>query len=97
MRAIALVALPLASGCAFTSDAFPVTFACGDGTELKLRFDNAANAAFLRLPNGNEARMEGQPVASGFHYRGSGYDLRGKGRQAWFAAHSGPRLDCAET
>lgn len=69
-------------------------YRCEDGTRLQFRFDGDAGAAFLKLPDGSESRLEQQAVASGFHYRNAKYDLRGKGSEATFAIGETPRVKC---
>ncbi|WP_170317687.1 MliC family protein [Paroceanicella profunda] len=71
-----------------------MTFACADGVKRHVRFETGPNIAWLRLPDGGEARLEGQRVASGIHYAGSGHDLRGKGDDAIFTAGRGRPVRC---
>ncbi|WP_118136698.1 MliC family protein [Oceanicella sp. SM1341] len=71
-----------------------VTFSCADGVTRHARFETGPNLAWLRLPDGGEARMRGVRVASGIHYAGSGYELRGKGEEAVIAAEGQRPVRC---
>lgn len=67
-----------------TADQISVRYGCENGTEFAARFDNRANTAVISLPS-ISVQLEGQPVGSGIHYAGHGYDLRGKGDRATFS------------
>lgn len=70
------------------------TLRCDGGTRLEFRFDDDAAAAFLKLPEGDEARLEQQHAESGFLYKGADYELRGSGRKATSTMEGAPRLEC---
>ena len=66
------------------ADQISVRYRCENGTEFAARFDNRANTVVISLPS-ISVQLDGQPVASGIHYAGHGYDLRGKGDRATFS------------
>ncbi|OWK28831.1 membrane-bound lysozyme-inhibitor of c-type lysozyme [Sphingomonas dokdonensis] len=77
------------------ADQITTRFACDDNTTFRARFDNRANDVVLDLPNGR-VRLAGQPVASGMHYAGAGYDLRGKGRTVTLTRRGTADVQCRE-
>lgn len=77
------------------ADQVATRFVCDEGTTFRARFDNRANNVLLSLPNGR-IRLAGQPVASGMHYAGKGYDLRGKGRTVTLSRSGHTDVQCQE-
>ncbi len=70
-------------------------YRCADGTDVVARFDNVANTATFRIGTAR-AVLRGQRPASGIWYRGQGYELRGKGRNADLSRPGKPATACVE-
>lgn len=80
MRLVILLASALlATACAAPAPEAPapVTFACADGTTLRVTF--AGETARVTLPGGEELVLPRQPSGSGFRYATPRHELRGKG------------------
>ncbi|MDQ2879501.1 MAG: MliC family protein [Pseudomonadota bacterium] len=69
-------------------------YRCMDGSGLQARFDNDADTAAIRSGGKLLAMLKGQRPASGIWYRGQGYDLIGKGRDATFTRPHLPPVAC---
>jgi hypothetical protein len=92
-----LLAASAATGCYTAPDAPPfaqAAFRCGDGSRIEIRFDERIGAAFLALPEGGEARLEPLRAGSGFWYRSTDYELRGKGREVLFSRGGAAPVSC---
>lgn len=70
-------------------------YRCTDGTDLVTRFDNDADTATLRIGT-VRAVLRDQLPASGIWYRGQGYELRGKGRNADLSRPGKPATACVQ-
>lgn len=81
-----------------TSGALPATadarYRCIDGSRIAVHFDNRADTATVRAGGKTLAVLTGQRPASGIWYKGGGYELRGKGRDATFSKPHLPPLAC---
>lgn len=79
------------------------SYICADGRGFLARFDNVADRVTLfdvatSAPAGGRrafARLRGQRAASGIWYKGEGFELRGKGRQATLFRPDGHASDCS--
>lgn len=83
-------------------------YVCDDGAGFDIRFTQATrevmtgqrtvpttrDSAVLVLNGAAPANLEGQPVASGMHYKGDGYDFRGKGDDATLTSPDGTTRTC---
>ncbi|MBC6983676.1 MliC family protein [Caulobacter sp. 17J80-11] len=83
-------------------------YTCTDGFAFGVRFTTETQqvmtfkrtvpttrtTATLLLQNAPSPILEGQPVGSGIHYAGQGYDLRGKGDAATLTSPDGKVRDC---
>lgn len=83
---------------AAASDQLPASatarYRCVDGSRYVVRFDNRRDVATLIEDGRTLATMAGQRPASGIWYRGGGWELRGKGREATLTKPDGPALPC---
>ena len=70
------------------------SYRCVDGSRINVRFDNRADTATVRSAGKLIAVLKGRRPASGIWYAGSGYELRGKGRDAIFTQPKLPPLAC---
>ena len=82
-------------------------YVCTDGAAFDIRFTRqteqvmtfsrtvptARDSAVLML-NGAAANLAAQPVGSGMHYAGDGYDFRGKGEEATLTTPDGTTRTC---
>lgn len=69
-------------------------FACDNGSQIWVRFDNRDDTALLRLDDDLNIPLQGQSVASGIHYAGLGHDLRGKGGEVVLTRPTGDSVRC---
>lgn len=76
-------------------DQVTARFRCRDGLAFTAVFDNAAGTVALALP-GAKVQIPAQRAASGIWYEGSGYELRGKGRDATLTEPSGKQHACRD-
>lgn len=74
----AVAAAPLIPAPAITT----VNYVCDDQTTLRVRFDQAAEMAYVSQPDGVELRLPQQRAASGIWYATPQHTLRGKGDEA---------------
>ena len=65
-----------------------------DGSHIAVHFDNRADTATVASGGKTLAVLNGQPTGSGIWYKGGGYELRGKGRDATFTLPHMPPLAC---
>lgn len=74
----------------------PITasYACAGETRLSVRFDPVADTATFDRDGRAPVVMTGQRPASGIWYKGGGYELRGKGREAAFTAPGAGPVAC---
>ncbi len=70
-------------------------YRCADGTDVVARFDNNADTATLRIGQARATFRSRRP-ASGIWYRGQGYELRSKGRNADLSRPGKPKTACVE-
>lgn len=70
------------------------SYACVGETRISVRFDSEGDTATLDRDGGAPVVMAGQRPASGIWYRGGGYELRGKGREADFTAPGAEPVAC---
>lgn len=59
-------------------------FSCDDGSVLDVTFDNDKNIAVIHQGE-IDSILDGQVVASGYHYMNSKHNLRGKGTEAQYS------------
>lgn len=69
-------------------------YRCAGKTRVSVRFDNDADTATVRRDGHDLAVLDGQRPASGIWYKGGGYELRGKGRDADYTAPGRPSVAC---
>ncbi|TKD52917.1 MliC family protein [Sphingomonas baiyangensis] len=69
-------------------------YRCDDGTFVDAKFNADANTVKLRREGRVLGVLDGQPAASGIWYRGKGYELRGKGRDATFIRPGAAPVHC---
>lgn len=83
-------------------------YTCDDGSAFDIRFTRetrevmtgkrtvptSRGSAALILDGGRTATLAGQPVSSGMHYSGDGYDFRGKGEAATLIGPDGVARTC---
>ncbi|GGB18012.1 hypothetical protein GCM10011380_04450 [Sphingomonas metalli] len=70
-------------------------YACTDGSVVPARFDNRDGTVALTV-GGASVTLRQQPVASGIHYAGAGFELRGKGRRVVLTLPDGATKDCED-
>lgn len=70
------------------------SYRCAGETRISVRFDEAADTATIRRDGRDVAVLEGQRPASGIWYKGDGYELRGKDRDANYAAPGVAPIGC---
>ncbi len=72
-----------------------VVFACDDKSQPSIAFPAmGGELAFLENTGATPVVLRAQPVGSGFHYGGSGFDLRGKGTEAILKRPAGGETRC---
>ena len=71
-----------------------VTYVCTDGSRPMVAFPLMGNLAFLEAQGVAPLALQAEPAASGFSYKGWGYGLRGKGREALLRRPSGDETLC---
>lgn len=70
-------------------------YRCAGETRISVRFDDDADTATVRRDGRNVAVLDGQRPASGIWYKRGGYELRGKGREADYAAPGRASVACS--
>lgn len=70
-------------------------FVCEDQTTLDVTFDNRNNTAIIHSGE-VDSILEGQPIASGYHYMNSKLNLRGKGKDAQYSIGRRAPITCSE-
>jgi hypothetical protein len=63
-------------------------YLCNNGERLSVDFDNARRMATVRMASGKAVDMRQQPSGDGLWYTASGYELRGEGAMATWAAEN---------
>lgn len=71
-----------------------VRYRCAGGSMMTVRFDRRADTAQLRIGAERPAMLVERRAVSGIWYRGEGYDLRGKGRDATVERPDERRIAC---
>lgn len=74
-------------------DVATATYACADDSRISARFDNRAGTVTLHR-GGEHVTLSQQPAASGIHYAGQGWDLRGKGGDATLSRPDAEPVAC---
>lgn len=74
-----------------------VAFACADGSRPAAAFPVMGELAFLESNGAAPVALRAQRVASGFHYGGEGYSLRGKGQEVSLRRPTGVETLCQPT
>ena len=69
-------------------------YSCAGDTRVSVRFDREADTATLDRDGRPPVVLAGQRPASGIWYRGGGYELRGKGRDAELTGPAGAPVPC---
>ena len=69
-----------------------VTYACKDGTEMRVRIDAAG--AHVRLPGEKQVLLPQQISGSGVRYATGQYELWGKGDDAMWTVGKNPMVMC---
>jgi hypothetical protein len=66
---------------------------CADGQEMQVSFEGE----YATVRRGSvSVLLDARPVASGYRYADSTYELRGKGRVAQWVAGANPPIGCTE-
>ena len=69
-------------------------YICNNGERLAVDFDNPREMATVRMADGRAVDLRMERAGSGIWYRGSGYDLRGKGVMATWSAPEEEPTEC---
>ena len=86
----------MSSGGAGGATIGPVTFACDDGSEVAVTFDNAPDPATVLLERGGQQAILPQAMSgSGARYVGDDITFWNKGRDA-AVEWQGTKLECSE-
>ncbi len=90
------VALPPPVGNPYPDNERRVQFRCQNGETLAVRFFRAQGVAVL-VRQGRNHELQQQVTASGFHYEGAGYEVRGKGDALRLLQGTAAPLECTAT
>jgi putative lipoprotein len=71
-----------------------VVFGCADKSQPSVAFMPMGTLAFLEQTGAPPTALRAQPVASGYHYSGDGFSLRGKGNEALLRRPAGSETRC---
>ncbi len=103
MRAAAFVLAALTlSACqtpcpAPRTEAVQATFACEDGSELRVTFQPPPGGALVLQEGYTTQQLPQRSAASGYRYADDGAELRGSGRQARWTRPGAAETVCEQT